>query len=391
MAVTIFIFFLIYKSYHIAVILIYGYPANLLLLCLILIYLLIKKYHKLQIYFPQIKNNLIVIILSFLAVSIIAPFIILYSNKFSYNSVLSFELFMIEYRDKIVNMTNLDYSTLIIIFFVLLFLSLIFNKSLSIYYEKFQLYVSYFILILFSITSFSLTSYYFIDQKAKEIYSDTTENIKNINSEINNKKKFILTCNILKNTFENYTFQKKIIKNIITPESIKNSKELTTNFSYYLASYFNNHYNEKINKNIELSKNPTLEKIKKALIDYENKTYQLLILQKEQSIIRKNTVNLLTNILTKVININQNNLLKVFVNNLINDLNNQISYLVVERINYKNNIFKYIRKDNYLNYLKKYNKNIINLQKNYKFNFELYKLPKIKIKNRLRWFKYLRL
>ncbi len=392
--IVIVMFIIIHESYHIALILLYGYPANLFLLFLIFIYLYLRKNKKLEKFFPQIKNNFISIIYSISIISIIAPFIILYAKNFSYNSVLLFELSLINIRDKILSVTNLNFSYLFIIFFTLLFLSFLLNKNLSIFYEKTQNAINYLILVLFSITSFSLTSSYFIDKKAKEIYNDTYNNITIIEQKINNKKKFILTCNILKDTFRNQLFKKDILNKIVTHKSIKNPKENAINFSYYLAYYFNKNHPPKAKikeKNTKFDNIITYKKIKKILSNYEKKTSELLIINKQQNIIKNNTINLLTDILTKTININQDNILKVFINTLINDFNNRISIIAIEYFDYKTNIFSFIEEKKYFKYLKKYNKNTIKLHNDFEFKFKVPNIPKIKFKNRLRWFKYIRL
>jgi len=387
--------FILYEIYHISLVIIYGFPANAFLLFFFIIFILIKnlknKYPILNA-FIQLRLAFISMMIALSIVCFLAPVIILYSNKFEYELVLNCELGLIKLRDKFISLTGLNWEVIFVLFFILIAISFLVRKDYSKAYSTYSNFVNSIIVFLFILTSFSLTSQYFIVCKAKNIYHDLKLESQELDEIILDREKFILSCRIIEKAFKIEDFQ-----TILLQENLYNSiKQDSSNASKIIACYISNYFDNKSISYQERSiskKKYSHSKLLEIKSKNSAKLSKLVFLDFKQNFIKSNTINLLTDILNKIFQTQQTSLFKTFANSLINDLNSKLSYeLIAFSEKNKRNIIKMLNTYKFQLFLTKlsFRKTYVN---NIKFNYanyasfmQKYKIPKIKPK--FRWFKF---
>jgi len=393
--VLLFSFLILHEIYHISLVIIYGFPANAFLLFFSIVFIVVKhmknKYPILNV-FIQLRLAFISMLIALSIVCFLSPFIILYSNKFEYILVLNCELELIKLRDKFISLTGLNWEVILVFFLLLMAFSFFVRKDCSIIYSTYANFVNNIIVFLFILTSFSLTSHYFVANKANNIYHDLTLESQELDKIILDSEKFLLSCRIIQKAFKTEDFQL-----ILAQENLYDSiKKDSTNASKMLASYFSNYFNSfNITSNSyckkSISKNEySHSKLLEIKTKNSTKVSKIVFLKAKQNYVKSNTINLLTDILNKMFQTQQTALVKIFANSLINDLNNKLSYeLIAFTEKNKSSIIKKLNTYKFQLYLTKlsFRKTFVN---NYKINYtsfmQKYKIPRIKPK--FRWFKF---
>ncbi len=329
----------LYEMYHISLIIIYGFPANIFLLLFVFMYFFTKnnKYGKVLVtLFPNLKPALIILIASVCLVTVVAPIIVLYSNYFDYQSVFVTELSIIEFRDYFIKITGLGITELTAIFIGLLLLSYLSRVNLAPVYTKCSNIISLITLFLFAITSFSLTSHHLIEKKTTEILSDLESKSKGLDEELLKYNKFILSCNLLRHTFSIDEFKNKLIKENIEEKIYQNPKLTSMHLASYIATYVNTVIPSKEINTRKQRNGSSVGKLRKLLSQNSTKLNKLTFLEKKSSILKTNTINFISDILNKLLHTEQTGVFNIFANTLITDLNGKISNAIVNHSVNKN-------------------------------------------------------
>jgi predicted AAA+ superfamily ATPase len=160
-----------------------------------------------------------------------------------------------------------------------------------------------------------LTSHHFINKKSSDILSDLQYENRELNAQLLEYNKFILSCQLLEHAFSVKDFKNQLMKEEIEKKIYQNSKTTSASIATYISAYYSNiSHSEKFSNDNKIINNTSVSKLKKIISKNTSKLNHLVSLEMKTSILKSNTANFIADILNKLLHTEQTSLFKVFSN-----------------------------------------------------------------------------